>query len=244
MAVSRIERFILKSVVYGSLVFNPQALDPEIESEESSRMIRARFNQLSLEEKKPFYSYFRAKPSFPLQFYRKSNTEGKGLRCYKFHYEYDRPDRKTEARRLILSGFDLTKLKGEYYTFAQLHELRKAHESGLDITPLLDNRYSRFQLKILVPALRRGYDMSQFMDPSIPAREMAAMYYDIVEQNMLHKLELNGIEKEFEALDLLQKPRKPELDQTIERAAEKEAEISSAKVIDFAEIQKKSTLVK
>ena len=236
MAVSRIERMLLKAMVYGNLLFDPEALDPEIESDEPASMVRARFRLLDEEQKKPFYDYFRAHPASPFQIYLKSNCDGEGFFDYKFHYEYDRPDRKTEVRRLILAGFDISRLRGEYFTYAQLHELRKAHESGLDVTPFIDNRFSRFQLKVLIPAHRRGFDISEFLDPSISAREMAAAYYDAYEAEVLERMELQGSEKQKEAQESLEwmEVRKKSLDQNIDQAAARKA-LKDRKVISFAE---------
>lgn len=241
--VAGVERLLLKGMVYGSLAFDPKALNPDIVSEEPSDMVKARFKALSREEKRAFFEYFQSAPSFPIQIYRKSNCPDKGWRNYKIHYEYDRPDRRSECRRLVLAGFDLSKLKNEYYTFAQLHELRRAHESGLDITPLLDNRYSRFQYKVLTAAMRTGYDMDKFLDPSLSARDMAAIYYDTYEQNLLRDLENEGIKKQFEAIESMDKDtRKPALEQTLSQADTRREEAHQGKVVDFSTLQTKKSL--
>lgn len=240
MAISIFERFLLKNIVYGDLMFRPEALDPEIVTEESPKMVRARFAQLSKAERQPFRDYFALRPAFPFQVFRKSNTPGTQISDYKFHYEYDLPDQKTEARRLVLAGFDMDDLRGEYFNFSQLHELRKAYESGLDITPLLDNRYSRFQLKVLVPAMRRGMDISEMLDPDIPAREMAAMYYDAFERKILDYIEEIGNQKQLDASESLME-KKPSLDQILDRAQSKQLAQSQekSKVVDFSAFKKK-----
>lgn len=244
MAVSRIERLILKTMVYGSLVFDPEALDPDISTDEPAALVRKRFEKLSPEAKEPFYTYFKKFPPAIFQVYRKSMSEGYERRDYKIHYEYDRPDIKTEARRLVLAGFDLGRLNGDYFTFSQLHELRKAYETGVDITDLLDNRFSRFQLKILIPALRRGFDISEFLDPSIPARDMASAYYEAYETQLLSRMTREGLLKEQSALnDLMpERPplRKPSLEQALEQAARRAGESEGkSNVIDFAAAAKK-----
>lgn len=242
-AVAWFERMLLKGMVYGSLAFDPKALNPDIVSEEPVDMVKARFKALSREEKRAFVEYFQSAPRFPIQIYRKSNCPDKGWRNYKIHYEYDRPDRKSECRRLVLAGFDLAKLKNEYYTFAQLHELRRAFESGLDITPLLDNRYSRFQYKVLAAAMRMGYDMSQYLDPSLSARDMAATYYETYEQNLLRKLEHEGTKKQFDALDsMCGNTRKPALEHTVSQAAIRREAARQDKVVDFSTLQAKKSL--
>lgn len=233
MAVSRIERFLLKTMVYSALAFDPAKLDSSVSFEEDAKAVRKRFSLLDSEKQQPLLDYFPSRPLLPFRIYRKTGTSGKSIRDYKFHYEYDRPDRLTEAKRLVLAGFDLRKLNGDYYTYAQLHELRKAHESGLDITPLLSNEYSRFQLKVLVPALREGYDLSELGNPYRSAREMASMYYAGYEERFrAEQRQLSGI-RQAELIDNLTKekrlaaakqPRKPQLAQIVAAAEQKRSD--------------------
>lgn len=243
MAVSRIERLILKTMVYGSLVFDPEALDSDVTTDEPASLVRKRFEQLSPERKQPFHDYFKKYSASFFQVYRKSDTSGFRRRDYKIHYAYDRPDMKTEARRLVLAGFDLRRLNGEYFTFSQLHELRRAYEKGVEITDLLDNRFSRFQLKVLASARHRGFDISEFLDPSIPARDMMSAYYEAYESQLLSRMALEGQMKERSALDSLEPERlvqkKQSLQQVLNHAEDRRQSAKDAKVIDFASAAKK-----
>lgn len=202
MAVSRFQQFFLKMMVYGSLGFRPEALDPELSTEDSAKTIHRKFRALPEEEKEAYHAYFKSRPfiirHLPVQVYLKTGKEGDSARDYGIHWEGDLPDRKTEAQRLVLAGFDLNRLNGNYYTFAQLRELRRAYESGLDITPLLNNGFSRFQYKILVPALRNKFDISELLNPDISARKMACIYYEMYEGRFLYIQQIKKTQKELE----------------------------------------------
>ena len=208
MAVSRRESFFLRLMIFGSIAFQPEALDTDYSPEEDTASVKRRFRELPSEKKKAFKAYFRNKPfmlnRFPIQIYKLTGREGHDLSDYRVHFQYDLPDRKTEAMRLVLAGFDMDLLKGDYFSFAQLHELRRAYERGTNIAGLINNGFSRFQLKVLAPAIRRGYDVSHIMDPSIPARDMFEEYYQKVEDHILYAQETETTQRKLDGVTFME----------------------------------------
>jgi len=208
MAVSRREQFFLKMMIFGAISFQPETLDTDYSPEEDTDSVKRRFRELPPEKKKAFKEYFRNKPfmlnRFPIQIYKLTGRDGHSLSDYRLHFQYDLPDRKTEAMRLVLSGFDMNLLKGDYFSFARLHELRRAYDRGTNIADLINNGFSRFQLKVLAPAIRRGYDVSHLLDPSVPAREMFEEYYQKVEDHILYAQDKQKSQRKLDGVTFME----------------------------------------
>ncbi len=206
MARNAFQSWLLRTRIQCDIFFDPEKLDPDEAYIESNASVNRRFSALPVSQRDALRAHFKGPaplPLFPLRFYELSNPDSEwGPRKFGFHWEYDRPERKIEMKRLALAGFDLNRLGDTYYTFTQLRELRRAHERGVDIEPLLDNRYNRFQMMVLTKALEEGYDISDYSDPSYYAYSMASCFAAQVENYMLDMVhEKSALVEEVELVD-------------------------------------------
>ena len=192
MARNRFQSWLLRTRIKCDILFDPQKLDTDPEYDEPKESVDLRFSNLPESQRSAYRAQFarhQPLPFFPLHVYKLSNPDKEeGARKRGFHWEYDRPERRMEMKKLALAGFDLTRLGGAYYKFTQLRELRKAQELGLDVEPLLDNRYNRYQLMVLTKIMRDGNDISEFANPYLPANQMADAYVDQMEDRTVDQL--------------------------------------------------------
>lgn len=206
MARSRLQSHLLRKRLLYDILFDPEKLDPSVVYLEDKSSVNMHFARLPEAQQEAYTAYFRRPsllPILPLRIERLSEPPKAPLPLlqYRVKWEYDRQERKTEVKRLALTGFDIAKLGRTYYNYTQLRELRKAYEKGLDIEPLMNNRYDRFQLMALTYGMKEGFDVSSFADPSVPSRLMADYLHYMLEDRIVDMMLTKGLDKQMDRDD-------------------------------------------